>query len=59
VPDIVRAAFLDTGEQLRRPVARTLLSGLIDRPRTDNVAPGPFRRPRRRADRRWGRRPAR
>jgi len=59
VPDIVRAAFVDTGDQLRRPVARTLLSGLVDQPRADNVAPGPMRRPRRRGDRRWGRRPAR
>jgi hypothetical protein len=31
--DIGRAAFFDTGEQLRAPIARTLLAGLNNRPR--------------------------
>lgn len=56
-PDIVAAAFLDTGEQLRAPVTRTLLAGLVDRTRRDTEpAPGrarrsrrPQRRPRRRS----------
>jgi NTE family protein len=58
VNDIVRTAFLDTGEQLRAPITRTLLAGLAaPRPRTPDPAPGPRRRTRR-TDRRPGRRPA-
>jgi NTE family protein len=55
VPDIVQAAFLDTGDQLRRPVARALLAGLVDSPGGEPVAPGGLRRPRR-TGRRWSRR---
>ncbi len=57
VPDIVSAAFLDTGVQLRAPVARTLLAGLVDRSRREASAPGRKRRARR-PGRRPGRRPA-
>jgi NTE family protein len=59
VADIVRTTFVDTGDQLRKPVARALLAGLADRPRPDPIAPGRLRRSRRRGDRRWGRRPLR
>jgi hypothetical protein len=57
---IVAAAFVDTREQLRAPVVRTLLAGLVDGTRRAALQqpPGPKRRPRR-ADRRTGRRPAR
>ncbi len=58
VTDIVGAAFLDTGEQLRAPVVRTLMAGLVDRTRREAEAPGRKRRSRR-SDRRPGRRPAR
>jgi NTE family protein len=53
---IVTAAFVDTGEQLRAPVVRTLVAGLIDASRRAAQAPGPKRRARR-PDRRRGRRP--
>ena len=55
---IVTAAFVDTGEQLRAPVVRTLVAGLVDTSRraAQQQAPGPKRRARR-ADRRPGRRP--
>ena len=57
--DIVAAAFLDTGEQLRAPMTRTLLAGLVDRTRRDaEPAPGRARRSRR-PERRPRRRPAR
>jgi len=45
--DIVAAAFVDTGEQLRAPPARTLLEGLIDRSRREAEPPGRRRRSRR------------
>jgi NTE family protein len=45
--DIVAAAFLDTGEQLRAPVVRTLVAGLVDRSRRETPAPGRKRRSRR------------
>ena len=45
--EIVSAAFLDTGEQLRAPMVRTLLAGLMDRTRREVLAPGPKRRSRR------------
>ena len=38
--DIVNAAFLDTGEQLCTPRARTLLAGLVDASRREPEAPG-------------------
>ena len=54
--DIVAAAFIDTGDQLRAPVTRTLLAGLVDRTRRDVDPPErshrarrPARRPRRRS----------
>jgi NTE family protein len=47
VPDIVGAAFLDTGEQLRSPMIRTLVAGLVDRTRREAHAPGRKRRSRR------------
>jgi hypothetical protein len=53
---IVTAAFVDTGEQLRAPVVRTLVAGLVDTTRRATQAPGPKRRARR-TDRRRGRRP--
>ena len=53
--DIVAAAFVDTGEQLREPATRALVAGLVDRSRREADAPGrrrrsrrPARRPRRR-----------
>lgn len=55
--DIVAAAFIDTGEQLRAPVTRTLLAGLVDRTRRDLDPPGRSRRARR-PPRRPRRRPA-
>lgn len=57
---IVTTAFVDTGEQLRAPVVRTLVAGLVDTTRraAQQQPPGPKRRARR-ADRRSGRRPAR
>jgi NTE family protein len=58
---IVAAAFVDTGEQLRAPVVRTLIAGLVDNTRRaaqQQPPPGPKRRSRR-GDRRTGRRPAR
>ncbi len=55
VDDIVRATFLDTGEQLRAPFNRTLLAGLArPRPRPEET-PG-RRRIARRAERRSERR---
>ena len=41
--DIVRAAFLDTGDQLRAPITRTLLCGLNVRtpPRVPPAAAAP------------------
>jgi NTE family protein len=56
--DIVAAAFIDTGEQLRAPLVRTLVAGLIDTTRREAQAPGRKRRARR-SERRPGRRPAR
>ncbi len=53
---IVTAAFVDTGEQLRAPVVRTLVAGLVDASRRASQAPGPKRRGRR-TERRRGRRP--
>ena len=45
--DIVAAAFLDTGDQLREPENRTLLDDLVDRSRREAEAPGRRRRTRR------------
>lgn len=56
VVEIVRTAFLDTGEQLRAPFNRTLLAGLDGRTHTATAdSPGRRRRPRR-APRRPGHR---
>ncbi len=55
--DIVAAAFLDTGEQLRQPATRALVADLVDRSRREAEAPGRRRRARR-PDRRPRRRPA-
>jgi hypothetical protein len=43
VREIVRAAFLDTSDQLRTPITRTLLCGLNDRtpPRVPPAAAAP------------------
>jgi NTE family protein len=46
VCDIVRAAFLDTGKQIRAPVTRTLLAGLNNRARADRPRPAPRSRPK-------------
>lgn len=56
---IVSAAFADTVEQLRAPVARALLAGLVDTVRREAQAPGRRRRARRsvRRLRRFRRRP--
>lgn len=40
VTDIVRTAFLDTGEQLQAPITRTLLAGLNGRIRSSPPPPG-------------------
>ena len=53
-----RGALLDTGEQVRAPVVRTLLAGLTDASRREATAPGRTRRARR-PERRPGRRPLR
>jgi NTE family protein len=49
--DIVAAAFLDTGAQLRAPMTRTLVAGLVDHARRDSEPTDPprgrSRRPRR------------
>ena len=45
--DIVAAAFLDTGEQLRQPATRALVADLVDRSRLEAEAPGRRRRARR------------
>lgn len=55
--DIVTAAFLDTGDQLREPRNRALLADLVDRHRREADAPGRWRRARR-PGRRTRRRPA-
>ena len=55
--DIVAAAFLDTGDQLRQPATRALVADLVDRSRREAEAPGRRRRARR-PDRRPRRRPA-
>lgn len=54
--DIVQAAAADTAEQLRVPVVRTLVAGLVDTTRRESRAPGRKRRARR-TGRRLRRRP--
>ena len=54
---IVEAAVVDTEAQLRAPLVRTLVAGLIDTARRDAPPPGPKRRARR-PGRRPGRRQA-
>ncbi|HET8620320.1 MAG TPA: patatin-like phospholipase family protein [Acidimicrobiales bacterium] len=55
VADIVRTAYVDTGDQLRQPAARDLLADLIEGSRAEPAAPGRLRRPRWRGDRAWRR----
>lgn len=46
VADITRAAFLDTGDQIRKPFVRTMLAGLDDRHRGPRPGPPAAGRPR-------------
>ena len=55
VADIVRTAYVDTGDQLRQPAAQDLLADLIEQSRAEPAAPGRLRRPRWRGDRAWRR----